>query len=73
MPCKTIKLYVVLTVYNIMEQKIKTLINGIVSKGEHQAVWNGKNQTGGTVASGVYIYELKAANKRLLKKMIFAK
>jgi hypothetical protein len=62
-----------LTVYNIMGQKIKTLINGIVSKGEHQAVWNGKNQTGTAVASGIYIYELKAAHKRLLKKMIFAK
>lgn len=62
-----------LTVYNIMGQKIKTLINGIVSKGEHQAVWNGKNQMGTTVASGLYIYELKAAHKRLLKKMIFAK
>ncbi|MGD9489311.1 MAG: T9SS type A sorting domain-containing protein [Calditrichaceae bacterium] len=67
-------LQVKLTIYSVTGQKIITLVDGYYEKGYHEIEWNGRNEVGHTVASGVYIYELSAGNNlRVLKKMIFAK
>ena len=47
--------------------------NGLVEAGEHQVVWNGKNETGEAVASGVYFYRLTADNYTDTKKMMLLK
>jgi hypothetical protein len=47
-----------LAVYNIKGQKVKTLVNENLSQGEHNIVWNGKNNKQQNVASGVYMYRL---------------
>jgi hypothetical protein len=65
--------HLTVTIYAISGQRIVTLADGRYARGYHELKWNGKNQVGQIVSSGIYIYELKAANKRLLKKMIFAK
>ena len=65
--------YVRLTIYSINGRKIRTLINGQVSKGYHQVVWDGTNESGQPVSGGLYIYELKTENKRILKKMLLVK
>lgn len=62
-----------LTIYSISGQKIISLANASYSKGYHEVKWNGKNQAGNSVSNGIYIYELKAGNQRLIKKMVFAK
>jgi immune inhibitor A len=50
---------VTLTVYNLLGQVVKTLINNSVVPGNYQAVWNAENSAGRKVSSGAYFYELK--------------
>ncbi|MCE5251445.1 T9SS type A sorting domain-containing protein [bacterium] len=51
--------YVSLDVYNIAGQKIRTLVTENMMPGIHTAVWNGQNDAGTPVASGVYFFRLK--------------
>ena len=62
-----------LIVYNILGKKVITLHNGFLEEGYHEIEWNGRNQTGEQVASGMYIYSLEFDNQRITKKMFMAK
>ncbi len=65
--------HVCLTIYAIDGQKVRTLLDGQVSKGYHQVVWDGTNESGQPVSGGLYFYELKTEHKRILKKMLLVK
>ncbi len=65
--------YVQINIYSIDGQKVRTLVNRQVSKGYHQVVWDGRNESGQPVSGGLYFYELKTENKRILKKMLLVK
>ena len=60
-------------VYNSKGQKIKTLVNGVLSTGEHTVIWNGTDNRNTAVASGIYFYKMKAGNYTSIKKMILLK
>jgi len=62
-----------LSIYNIKGQKIKQLISDQLSAGQHSVVWNGKDDNGKSVSSGIYFYKLKTANFEKTKKMILMK
>jgi hypothetical protein len=62
--------YVELTVFNTLGQKVKTLFSGQAPPGNHAVHWEGKDEEGYFVASGVYIYQLKQENRTLVGKMI---
>ncbi|MCD4691414.1 MAG: T9SS type A sorting domain-containing protein [Calditrichales bacterium] len=64
---------VVLRVYDLIGQEVKTLVNDIQTAGEKSVVWNGRNSAGQIVSSGVYIYSLQAGNEVHSRKMIFAR
>ncbi|RMG26292.1 MAG: T9SS C-terminal target domain-containing protein, partial [Methanobacteriota archaeon] len=49
-----------LEIFNLLGQRIRTLVNELQMAGEYSAEWNGKNEHGRSVASGVYIYRLRA-------------
>jgi hypothetical protein len=49
-----------LTVYNLLGQEITTILNGEIAAGTRDVVWNGKDNSGLTVASGLYFYRLRA-------------
>ena len=51
---------VAIKVYNILGQEVKTLVNEVRSAGAHTAVWDGVNNKGTQVASGVYFYRIEA-------------
>lgn len=51
---------VVIKVYNILGQEVRTLVNGQVPQGVHTIKWEGKNDLGYKVASGVYMYRIEA-------------
>ncbi len=79
-PTTTIEFYlpinkqISLTIYNSLGQKVKTLIdNQVISAGNHSVKWNGTNEAGAKVASGMYIYELKYGNFKQQKRMILMK
>ncbi len=51
-----------LTVYSMDGKSIKSLENGNLPSGRHQRVWNGTDQNGIRVASGIYFYRLQATS-----------
>jgi len=63
-----------ITIYNLNGQKIKTLINKKLYDGKHSVVWDGTNDSGNTVSSGIYFYKMKYGDKYTgFKKMILMK
>lgn len=60
-------------VFNSRGQLIRTLSSGMMSAGFHQLSWDGRNNSGTKVTSGVYFYQLKTENFTQVKKMILAK
>ena len=62
-----------LMIYNIKGQKIKTLVNELLPAGEHSIVWNGDDELGEPVSSGIYFYKLKTDKFSRTKKMILLK
>jgi hypothetical protein len=65
---------VILEIYNIKGQKVKTLIDEYKNAGNHIIAWNGNNDSNQSVASGVYFYKMKVDGKlSSTKKMILMK
>jgi len=62
-----------LEVFNIVGQKVKTLMNEKLPPGEHRITWNATNESGGRVASGIYLYRLKVDTESQTRKMVFLK
>lgn len=64
--------HVTINVYNIQGQLVKTLENGVKKAGNHLVNWDGRNNAGTKVKSGLYFYQLKttrgveATNKMML-------
>ena len=62
-----------LTIYTITGEKVKTLVSDKVEAGYHDVQWNGLNDHGISVASGVYIYRIKTKGFNKAMKMLFLK
>ena len=60
-------------IYSILGQEISTLHSGILESGYHSMVWNGTDQFGKSVGSGVYIYRIVSGNRALTGKMMMLK
>ncbi len=69
----TQKTEVRISVYNIIGQKVKTLIHTVQDAGNHTVKWDGTSVSGNVVASGIYLYKLETANEAVTKKMILLK
>ena len=65
--------FVVLNIFDIKGHLVKTIEYGYKQPGYHSVIWNGKNEAGITVSSGIYIYVLKANKFYQTKKMIIMK
>ena len=59
-----------LIIYNILGREVVTLINQEQSSGNYQVQWDGKNDNGTRVSSGVYFYRLIAGSFIITKKMM---
>jgi hypothetical protein len=62
-----------LDVYNLAGQKVKTLVNDRKTAGSHNVVWNGKDDAGNNVSSGVYFYRITNGKESKTNKMILMK
>ena len=62
-----------LIIFNVNGEKIKTLVSGEFSEGIHQIRWDGHNNNGGLVTSGIYFYRLISSESIQVKKLIFLK
>jgi hypothetical protein len=59
-----------LKVYNVLGQLVKTLVNETKEPGTYEVIWDGKDESGDQVASGVYFYKLGTQDFSQTKKMV---
>ncbi len=59
-----------LIVYNILGQKVRSLVDESLNSGTYQVTWDAKNDRGEKVPSGVYFYRLKSGDVSEVRKMI---
>jgi len=59
-----------LAVYSASGQKVRELVSGQKSAGWHSVVWDGRDNAGTPVSSGVYLYRLEAGGKSEAKRML---
>ncbi|MCG3118128.1 MAG: hypothetical protein ALAOOOJD_00267 [bacterium] len=64
---------VTLAIYNIYGQLVRQLVAGQMTAGRHSVMWNGKNERGQQVASGMYLYVLKAGEFTAHRKLVLMK
>jgi hypothetical protein len=65
--------HVRLNVYNIRGQLVRTLVNETMDEGSYKIEWDGKNNNGRSVASGVYFYRIVAGEFSKTRKMVILK
>ncbi|NOZ61985.1 MAG: T9SS type A sorting domain-containing protein [Calditrichaeota bacterium] len=62
-----------LKIYNSLGQEVRALVRGVQSAGRKMVVWDGKDDSGFRVTSGVYFYRLEASNEIQIRKMAILK
>jgi hypothetical protein len=62
-----------LKVYNILGQKVRTLVDEPKTPGNYEVVWDGKDDQGKEVSSGIYFYRLDTENYQKIRKMTLVK
>ena len=63
-----------LKIYSLQGNLVRTLLRGSLSRGSHSILWDGRNDFGEPVSSGVYLYRLTAgAEQSVTQKMILLK
>ena len=62
-----------LVVYNLLGQEVRRLVEGRVSAGFYQAVWDGRDDRGRSVSSGLYFYRMEAEDFSQVRKMVLLK
>ncbi|OQX82642.1 hypothetical protein B6D60_11855 [candidate division KSB1 bacterium 4484_87] len=68
------KASVKLVIYNVNGEVVRVLENGSRSAGTHQVQWNGRDQNGRIVGTGVYLYQLDVAGKyKSTRKLLLLK
>lgn len=62
-----------LTIYNTKGQIVKKLFTGLPSKHEMSLLWDGKDEQGKAVSSGIYLYRLQSKDFSQTRKMLLSK
>ena len=59
-----------LDIYDVAGRHVRNLLRGPLTPGKQSVQWNGKDDRGGEVASGVYFYRLTAKSFQATRKMV---
>ena len=62
-----------LSVFNMQGQKVRTLESGKMTPGYHAIIWNGTNDNGSRVSTGMYFYSIQTNKFQAVRKMLFLK
>ncbi len=65
--------HVTLDVFNILGQRVTTLVNGVREAGTYEVKWDSRNDSGNLVSGGIYFYRLRAGDIHITKKMLLLK
>jgi hypothetical protein len=60
-------------VYDISGRLVRELENDNYEAGEHSIIWDGRNEGGETVSSGIYLYSITTSSSQLMRKMVLLK
>jgi hypothetical protein len=64
---------VIIEIYNIKGQKVRTLTDDYYNQGNHTVLWNGRDQEDKTVSSGIYFYRMSTEKYENIQKMMMIK
>ena len=59
-----------LAVFDLAGRRVRTLVSGPMAGGVHEASWEGLNDAGRRVASGIYFYRLKGEQRSFTRKLV---
>jgi len=62
---------VALYIYNVLGQRVRTLVDIVQPAGTQSVSWDGRNDAGDRVASGVYLYALETGSRRDTRRLLF--
>jgi Tol biopolymer transport system component len=62
-----------LAVYDLLGRKVRGLVSGQMAAGSHSVVWNGRDENGKAVSSGIYLSCLTQAGKSVSRRMLLLK
>ena len=65
--------FVELKIYNLRGQVVRTLVRAFQGAGAYAVTWDGRDDRGQPVTSGVYLYRLKAGNEVQVRRMVLLK
>ena len=65
--------HVRMDIFNIRGSLVRTLVDNEMNQGEHTVVWNGKDNNGHQVSSGIYFYQMKTSEYSSIKRMALMK
>ncbi|MCE5251877.1 T9SS type A sorting domain-containing protein [bacterium] len=65
--------HVIVTLYNVLGQPVRTLVDDVQQPGSYRVTWDGTDQFGAPVSMGVYFYRLQAGDYSETKKMLLLK
>jgi len=60
-----------LAIYNLLGQKVRTLVDQKQAAGAYTRIWDGSDDTGALVAGGVYYYSLQIGSQKAIRKMTY--
>jgi len=65
--------HVTIEVYNMLGQKVRTVLDEVKTAGYHTVQWDGRNESGETVSSGTYLYKMRSGEFVETQKMVLTK
>ncbi|MEZ5359642.1 MAG: right-handed parallel beta-helix repeat-containing protein [Candidatus Zixiibacteriota bacterium] len=65
--------YIIIDIFNVLGERVKTLLNSYEEAGEHSIVWDGTDSGNQRVSSGIYFYRIEAGQFTQTKKMVLIK
>lgn len=65
--------HVKIDIFNIVGQRVRTLVDEEMESGNYVADWDGKDEQGNSVSSGIYFYRMKADDFSDMRKMLLVK
>jgi hypothetical protein len=65
--------HVNITIYDMLGRAVKTMVNQHQNAGHRSIIWDGTNDYGNTVSTGIYLYQIQSGAYTRTKKMVFLK
>jgi flagellar hook assembly protein FlgD len=62
--------FVTVRIYDVTGRLVRTLVNEVKDAGAYSAVWDGRNEGGANVASGIYFYKMETSGFSATKKLV---